>query len=122
MIVPKSGVTLALGLALLTGVDSLPEALVVKRQEVSGGSSGMWSCLGHAFLRAYKDVKKKRPLINSCLHSAHGFECADCISLSLRRRLVHSVSQSFRKSVRKDKYIPLFDGTLPQSHHPLYTS
>jgi hypothetical protein len=43
MIIPKSGATVALGIALLAGTEALPEAAAVRRQEVSASGSGEWS-------------------------------------------------------------------------------
>lgn len=40
MILPKTGTTVALGIALLAGSEALPEPAAVRRQEVSGASSG----------------------------------------------------------------------------------
>jgi len=42
MILPITGTTVAVGIALLAGTEALPDAVAVRRQEIS--SSGEWSC------------------------------------------------------------------------------
>jgi hypothetical protein len=42
MILPKTGATVALGIALLASTEALPDAAAVRRQEVSAASSGEW--------------------------------------------------------------------------------